>query len=193
MSEKPISNAVSIVLNQKEKGVYLVMLKLENYDTFVESLFNEVLDKRIKAIYVTMKVPAITILNRFKDKETIKSKLCFIDCISKYDLTFRSFDHYLLQANAPECVFIKSPKSLVELSLTVNDKAITGEYKFLFFDSLSALFEHNPPETAHEFTSWLSNKLVDLEFLTVFMIDNEENRKEILPRVQHLFNEVITV
>jgi KaiC/GvpD/RAD55 family RecA-like ATPase len=99
--------------------------------------------------YVTLNKPYSVITEDFKKNNIDTTKFIFIDAITS-----------TIKKPAPRknCIFVSSPNSLTELSITIKELC-KHDPKVLIFDSLSALLIYEKGPAAREFIHSLTNTL----------------------------------
>ncbi len=89
--------------------------------------------KKSKVLYVSVNKPYSVLTPLFKKEKIDFSKWFFIDCISSSTLATES--------PSKQCLDIASPKSLVDLSMAINDRI--NSFDVIIFDSVSSLLSYN--------------------------------------------------
>lgn len=110
-------------------------------------------ENKLPGVYITGNVPYKNLKDHFDSHKVNLKDLMFIDMV-----TNMSGEEAQKEEN---CVFVDSPDSLTELSVTL-DKAmddIKGKEKFLILDSVSTLLIYNKDKVVEKFTHFLANNL----------------------------------
>ncbi|MFH1331792.1 MAG: ATPase domain-containing protein [archaeon] len=110
-------------------------------------------DEKIPGVYVTLNKPFEVMKKEF-EKTGINTKLIiFIDAVTK-----TSGGKIEKTKN---CLFIGNPENLSDISLAMDQavRALPGDGRFLFFDSLSTLLMYNQVETVARFIHFLAGKM----------------------------------
>lgn len=189
MSEAEIKSHIIKALEKTEDhGVYLFVLKPEDYHTANEIVIDYFIRKlNKKGIYVTLNKPCDNLSESLKKRGIDPSSLYFIDGTSK------TSDKGGNAAGKGNYVYIRSPESLTELSLAIANASNTGKFHFLFFDSLTTLLVYNNVTTTEKFMNYIINKLRSLSMGLVLISLNDENSQKLLPVLSQFCDECIYV
>src|SRR3989338_1757778 len=125
-------------------------------------------------VYVTLNKPFATMEGIFKKNNVNTEMIIFIDAVTR--TTGGSTE------KTNKCLFIGSPENLSDVSLAMDQavRAIPGEKKFLFFDSLSTLLIYNKPITVAKFIHFLSGKMRMWRVKGIIISLEKESDKELL-------------
>ncbi len=125
-------------------------------------------------VYVTLNKPFSTMEALFKKNNVDTEMIIFIDAVTR--TTGGSTE------KTNKCLFIGSPENLSDISLAMDQavRAIPGEKKFLFFDSLSTLLIYNKPATVAKFIHFLSGKMRMWRVKGIIISLEKESDKELL-------------
>ncbi|HLC72188.1 MAG TPA: hypothetical protein VJH37_01235 [Candidatus Nanoarchaeia archaeon] len=125
-------------------------------------------------VYVTLNKPFSTMEDLFKKNSVNTDMIIFIDAVTR--TTGGSTE------KTNKCLFIGSPENLSDVSLAMDQavRAIPGEKKFLFFDSLSTLLIYNKPITVAKFIHFLSGKMRMWRVKGIIISLEKESDKELL-------------
>ncbi len=125
-------------------------------------------------VYVTLNKPFPTMEALFKKAAIDTDMIIFIDAVTK------TTGGNIEKTN--KCLFIGSPENLSDISLAMDQavRAIPGEKKFLFFDSLSTLLIYNKSSTVAKFIHFLSGKMRMWRVKGIIISLEKESDKELL-------------
>jgi hypothetical protein len=137
--------------------------------------------------------------------ETMKEKGIYVSCEEKYsaieeELSELRIDidkiHFVLKREIGEketeaVSFLNDPYSEVEMSLKVNDLANSGEYGFLFFDSIQSLLVHKSLPMAENFVNYLTGNLTFHDMECIAISEDNEASSRLTPAINNLWNRTI--
>lgn len=161
----------------------LYIINPENYfKKIISILKRDVKDETL--IYVTTNKPYSSLMNLFK-AENIRSKVFFVDCISKMVMGKTA------EEDVENCSFVDSPQSLTSLSIAINEtmKHIAGK-KILLVDSLSTLLIYNDAATIGRFSNFLINKMNAFDVDIIVLTLESDIDKDIIRKIQSFVDEV---
>ena len=142
------------ILEKEEGYVALATVDSKNYQkTNIEMIKYFVNIKNIPGVYVTLNKPYDVIKSLLiKDKVNIDI-IIFIDGVTKTagGETERIKD----------CLFLGNPENLSDISMAMDQavRAIGGNKRFLFFDSIDTLLIYNDAKTVARFIHFLAGKM----------------------------------
>src|SRR5271157_5390934 len=179
---KKISEGVK-TLNNEDK----IYLFCSNFDTYqeVNDMVIEELSKnyRLNGLYITLSQEYPDISEHLKKKGVDISKLHFIDGISM------KFGKYPKNDN---CTFISSPKSIVDLSLSITNLTNSGKFVFLLLDSISTLLMFNGSKLTLDFFQYLTSKMRALNMKTVIiLLNDEESSKQLKSDISQFCDQIV--
>lgn len=132
----------------KRTRVYFLKNIAEMHNTinlaFLQLLTNKL---KLRGIYITLNKPQPALLVDLKRRNIDLKKIYVIDCISGKQ-----------KKNTENCVFVKNPASLFELSHQLSEIKKTGKYQFVFIDSITTLLMHYPEQEVINFLRFHINK-----------------------------------
>ncbi len=116
----------------------------------IKKLVNE---DKTPGVYVTLNKPYKTLKSLFEREKIDSSLILFIDAVTN------TKDKRLEKTK--DCLYIGSPENLSDISVAMDEavRAVPGEKKFVFFDSLSTLLIYNQPGTIAKFIHFLAGKM----------------------------------
>lgn len=125
-------------------------------------------------VYVTLNKPFATLDALFKKAGINTDMVIFIDAVT------RTSGGAIEKTS--KCLFIGSPENLSDISLAMDQavRAIPGEQRFLFFDSLSTLLIYNKATTVAKFVHFLSGKMRVWGVKGIIITLEKESDKELL-------------
>lgn len=136
---------------KKDKTICIAISNTEKYDITIEIFLSALLKiQKLKGVYVSLNKEYEVMEKRLKSMGIDTSQLYFINGINK---TAEN------TANATHHIFLSSFQSLTEISLAITNVINSGEFDFLFLDSLSTLLIYNDSKTIEMFCHYLINKL----------------------------------
>ncbi|MBI2530395.1 MAG: hypothetical protein HYW05_04595 [Candidatus Diapherotrites archaeon] len=140
--------------NLKDDFVALLIVDAEKFaETNIELVRILKHENKLPGVYITGNVPYKNLKDHFDSHKVDLKDLTFIDMVTQM-----SGEEAQKEEN---CVFVDSPDSLTELSVTLDramDK-IKGREKFLILDSVSTLLIYNKDRAVEKFTHFLANNL----------------------------------
>lgn len=125
-------------------------------------------------VYVTLNKPFTTMEDLFKRADIDTEMIIFIDAVTR--TTGGNVE------KITKCLFIGSPENLSDISLAMDQavRAIPGEKKFLFFDSLNTLLIYNKAVTVAKFIHFLSGKMRIWHVKGIIISLEKESDRELL-------------
>lgn len=150
----------------KNKGIYVICPRYENYQEAIELILTQLITKNKQAgIYIKLGEDYLVFHERLKTVGIDVSELFFIYCHG------REMERFFEAAN---CTFISSPRSLTELSLAITTSINSGKFDFLLFDSIIALLAYNTPEVAEKFINYVIAKLRNYGIAGIIISSKDE-------------------
>ena len=141
-------------LKGNEKYVVLAKVAASDYQhSNFEMIKYLTIDDSVPGVYVTLNKPFSTMKPFFAKEGINTDMIIFIDAVTK--TSGGSVE------KTENCLFIGSPENLSDISLAMDQavRAVPGDKKFLFFDSLDTLLIYNKPATVAKFIHFLSGKM----------------------------------
>ncbi|MBN2518314.1 MAG: hypothetical protein JXB14_05695 [Candidatus Altiarchaeota archaeon] len=135
--------------------IVLVNVKAENYlKTNMEILKLLCNDEGLPGVYITVNKPYQTMVRMLDDHKVKTDKLFFIDCITKTAGGQTDPDN-------KRVLYMDSPQNLTGLGVALGEavRAIDGNNKFLFLDSLSTLQLYHNVGTVAKFSHFLTGRM----------------------------------
>ena len=135
---------------------YYVALATINPSAYQKTNLNiikHLVAQKVPGVYVTLNRPYESIRELLMKNSIDERLIIFIDAVTK------TAGGELQKTD--QCLFIGSPENLTDISLAMDQavRAIPGNEKFVFFDSLSTLLLYNDKETVARFIHFLSGKM----------------------------------
>ncbi|HZX19446.1 MAG TPA: ATPase domain-containing protein [archaeon] len=151
--------------------MFLFICKPEDYIATRE-IITEGLTKNGKppGVYATFNTPYVLLKKDLEKAGVNVKKLFFLDGISRITKS---------AAESEECVYIRSPSSLTELSIRAMELALTKKFDFFVVDSISAMLIHNKPERLEKFGHYILNKLRLLGIRGILIATDDERSREV--------------
>ena len=140
----------------------------------------------MSSIYITITIPAQSIINIFKILELDLERIYFVDAVSHTLMSgARQLDRVL---------FVESPTMLENIMLKVEFllRSIEGK-KFVLLDSINTLAIHNNVKILSEFLHILVNNLRAKEVNTVILSVDEQTPEDIMNMLNLVCDEMIPV
>jgi len=154
-------------------GLIIVISSSETFQKNNQLLIQRLVKEKKSGIYVTLSVAHSVIVNRLEKGKSKANSLFFIDGAGKKCTDGLKEGHYKS---------VQGPEALTELSIAISEVANTGNYQFLFLDSIGTLQLYNDFENASKFTRFMTNKL-KLMGITCVIISLDESQSEKLNSV----------
>jgi hypothetical protein len=137
--------------------------------------------------------------------ETTKEKGIYVSCEEKYSEIEEEFSelkinpekiHFVLKKEIGEketenLSFLNDPYSEVEMSLKVSELADSGEYSFLFFNSIESLLIHKSLPNVQNFINYLTGNLILHEMQCIAISEDNETSSRLTPAINNLWNRTI--
>tara|TARA_Y100000310_G_scaffold144893_3_gene144233 strand:+ start:47021 stop:47581 length:561 start_codon:yes stop_codon:yes gene_type:complete len=170
-----VRNKIKESLNGNENYVALAKVTASKYqDSNLEMIKYLTVDDEVPGVYVTLNKP-FSVMQPFLVKKGINTDMIiFIDAVTKTsggDVK-----------KTEKCLFIGSPDNLSDISLAMDQavRAVPGDKKFLFFDSLDTLLVYNKPTTVAKFIHFLSGKMRVWNVKGIIVSLEKDSNKELL-------------
>ncbi len=150
------------------KGIYLVLVSSESYFKTNSDILKIFCNERgMFSIYITLGKSYDVLMRQYTIDGVDTSKLFFIDAVSK-------------KTERPKnTIFIKSPSSLTEISITISQlvSIVPSDKTFLYLDSLSTLALYNEPDMVIKFMHFLIARMREWQIAGIIIaLDAEESR-----------------
>ena len=182
MNAKEIKEIVSEELNDP-KSICIISSAPDIYHSVNLTLLNHLtVEMKLRGIYVSLNIPYSSLSATIKKNGIDMSKLYFIDSTGETAAN---------KTGNSNCSFLKSPQSLVELSLTITKFATSGKFNFLFLDSMSTLLIYNSLETTEKFLHYLINKIRVLGLGGIIISPYEEKSNKLMPTISQFCDKCI--
>ena len=162
-------------LGGAEEYIALATVDAEHYQqTNIEIIHYLTAIDGTPGVYVTLNKPFATMEVILKRANINIEMIIFIDAVTR--TTGGSIE------KTQKCLFIGSPENLSDISLAMDQavRAIPGEKKFLFFDSLNTLLIYNKSGTVAKFIHFLSGKMRLWRVKGIIISLERESDKELL-------------
>jgi len=143
-----------------------------------------VMKNKSLCLYVAINQP-YSRLKRILEKGKINTdRVFFIDCITETSGGKAK--------RISNCLFVNSPSSLTELSLSITQalQAMPGK-KFLFVDALSTLVIYNSPNSLAKFSHFLITRVKLLGLAGIFMVVQKEMEEMLLSQIKQFCDKII--
>jgi KaiC/GvpD/RAD55 family RecA-like ATPase len=160
----------------------LYIIDPEKYFQGVLKILETLKGKNI--IYISANKPYSHMVSILKKHGIDTEKFFFIDCIT-------SQLGLLANEEPSNCIFIKGPQNLTEISIAINEclDKMPGE-KILLIDSISTLIFYNDPEVIGKFSHFFINRMQFSGITTVILALESDINKDVLRQVESLAEEV---
>ncbi|MCX6773046.1 MAG: hypothetical protein NTV88_04745 [Candidatus Micrarchaeota archaeon] len=171
MDEKKVLARLSKVKLTGGK-VLLVVSQPQFYDMISVQLLRALIrNSKKKGIYVTLTRPYTKLEASLKKSGVDTAKLFFIDGTEKPGS---------LPENSAQVSYVEEPGALTHLSVSLTRLTASGEYGFIYLDSLSTMAMYRELDVVQRFGNYLVNKLRELEMDgVVFSLDSEKGAKAV--------------
>ena len=167
-----------VLKNLPKKSVVLTILPAEHYEELHLHLVKSMTGRKSGA-YVTLQRPYDNLINLMGSKKINHKNMLFIDCVTQKE------------HDAPNCVFLKSPQSLTNISVMLDRVYKTPELSFLFLDSLDALSLYHDSNLIVRFARSVINQIRDHEMDGVMLGLHEETDRKIIDELSMVCDKVI--
>jgi len=166
----------------KKNNIVLLVIPNENYNNILVNAVKKIVNND-NICYITLSkgYDALTIF--FKKNKIKLDNFFFVDSITK---TVK------MTKNTRDCIFVSSPNSLTELSLTITKVVKKQKSKFIILDSLSTLLIYHKDDIVTKFAQGLINKFETTESNIVFTITAKDKYSDLFKNVQVFVNKVIS-
>ena len=166
---------------------YIVFLLSEgNYENHLKVLKYLLSKADVSGIYITLNKPAKTVKeNLVRDKVNME-KIYFIDLIS---------ERAGFGLETSEMLLTTSPSNLTDLSISLGTalENIQTKNKFVFFDTLSTLFNYNPEPLVLKFVHYLTASMRNRNAIGVFILIKKQLNERSLSILSGFGDKVIEV
>lgn len=154
MKEEEIkAKFINLAKKIKNKEIHLILSDDKQYQKINDILFITLLkEQNFKCIYISLNNEYRILQKRLNNLGIDSTNIYFIDGVSKTTGKL---------VKADNCTFLSSQHSLTELSLAITTAINTGQFDFLFFDSLSTLLIYNDLKTTEKFAHYMISKIRD--------------------------------
>lgn len=136
---------------KSESALTLVVIPSEEYTKNIHFLCGHLSEKYQKILYVSLNEIYSNLLKSFEAKKIDIAKFYFIDAITGTAQTYVE--------KKPNCTFVVSPNSLVELSLAISSALESEKPDVVFFDSISTLLIYENEKIVVKFIHSLIGKI----------------------------------
>lgn len=142
-------------------------------------------DQSIPGVYVTLNKPYSIMEKKFMDYRIDTRMIIFIDAITK------TVGGKIEKTKG--CLFIGNPENLSDISVAMDQavRALPGQSKFLFFDSLSTLLIYNKVNTVARFVHFLSGKMRIWRVKGIIISLKKESDKELIQELSQFCDVLI--
>ena len=174
--------------NIPDNFIVLIVSPEDKYEsTNIEILKLLCNEEKSPGLYITFDKPYDLVSKTLHDSGVDTSKLFFIDLVTKtkkgsYERT-------------ENCLFIPSPKEISDLGIAIDESihASMNNKKFLFVDSVSALYFYNSAGTAKKFQHFLTIRMRIGNLKGILMSLPGETEKEIVSFLSQFCDKTINV
>lgn len=153
----------------KDNQTSLILVKGTDYNKLAEAVAKKLTGKKV--CYVTLNKTASAIKAMLEKKKINAKEFYFIDAISN-----------TITGTTPkldDCKFISSPGALSELALSIS-KALSKEYEFIIFDSLTNLLIYQSKAPVAKFISTIINKIRNTKTKGIFYALEMNQHQELI-------------
>ena len=152
-----------------EEGVFLFVISPENYRPSHSLIFKYFAGKlKDRGIYVSLNEPCSALSRELKKEGVNTEKVYIIDGISRSQKQGDSVKN---------CTFLENPGSLTEVSIAITEAMNTGNYGFVFLDSVSTMLIYNNRETIENFLQFIIGKIKNMGISGAIIILSESTLK----------------
>lgn len=170
-----LKDVIAEKLRSSKDYVALATIKARDCQTTnIEIITYLTEEEKVPGVYVALNKPFSYMESKLKESGVNTDAIVFIDAVTK-----------TAGGNVektPKCLFIGSPENLSDISMAMDQavQAISGEQKFLFFDSLDTLLLYNKPATVAQFIHFLSGKMRVWKVKGIIVSLSKESNKELI-------------
>ncbi len=145
-------------------------------------------EDKLPGVYITVNKPYLTMKRVLEDDSIDTSKLYFIDCITR--MAGGQYDK-----NDKNVLYLDSPQNLTGLGVAMGEaiRAMEGEDKFLFMDSLSTLLLYHNSGTIAKFSHFLTSKMRVWGLRGILMAVEKETDPEFVDQLSQFCDAVIKI
>jgi len=141
--------------------------------------------KNIPGVYVTLNKPFEVMKSTLEKGGVDTRMIIFIDAVTETSEKNVS--------KTKNCLFIGNPENLSDISMAMDQavRALPGNDKFLFFDSLSTLLVYNNVGTVARFIHFLAGKMRAWKVKGIIISLERESDKELIEELSQFCDVVI--
>lgn len=171
---------ITDTLNALQGNCVVVVAPTENHS----ELRKEILEYLVKGeensgLYLSINKPVDSLIKEFKNEGLDDKKILFIDGLSKL---------VGVEPDIDNCIALKHPSALTDLSIIVTEKFKKENKHFLFVDSISAMLVYNNEKTLAKFFHHLITILKKHDVLGVFLSSKDEGNQIITQFSDEIIN-----
>lgn len=131
-----------------DDSVVLTLLPREHHEELHMELIEYMVNKKkAKGVYVTLNRPYHNLVKALQNRKMNYKNLLFLDCITKK------------KSEADNCIFLRNPRSLTNIGMTLVPVYKNKDLSFIFFDSIDALSLYHDPKIVLRFARSLVERM----------------------------------
>lgn len=174
MEKLKIEKKLRIFLTDVSKngGIYIIISTPKTYNsTNLFILRYYITENKKRGIYITLNKRYDDLTKTLEENKISTSQLYFIDGVTK------NIDK---NKTAKNCMFISSPESLTDLSLSLATAMETGKFEFLFIDSVNTLLIYNALKTTEKFMHFIITKVRNANIKGIIFSIEDDMAKDLI-------------
>ncbi|MCX8158410.1 MAG: hypothetical protein N3D73_01970 [Candidatus Diapherotrites archaeon] len=168
----------------KHKKTILIFLPDKEYLKSITSLVSDFAKTKKNLCYISLNQSSQDLLDIFKENSVDCSKIYFVDAISKTTNTNIKNDE--------KTIFVSSPESLVELSISINEAMNKFNSEIVIFDSISTLLIYEKESTVSKFIHSLVGKIKHKGANCVLTVLEADSKNSAVKDICLFVDEVLT-
>lgn len=143
------------------------------YSTNLSIIRHLVTTESNSGVYVTLNKPFAVIKKELQKNKVNTGMIIFIDAVTETGGKAKK---------TKDCLFIGNPENLSDISIAMDQavRALPGEGKFVFFDSLSTLLVYNNANTVVKFIRFLATKMREWKVKGIIISLQRESDNELI-------------
>jgi len=166
----------------KENQVVLVLVSSRQYTKAVEKVLKELSKQSL--CYVTLNKTAGAVKDSIGKKSKNIDNLVIVDAISR-TITDKPEER-------DDCLFVRSPSALTELSLSIS-KFLEHDFQYLIFDSLTDLLIYQKESPIAKFASNLISKIKSTNTKAVLFALDLKDHSELIQQISIFADQVVRI
>jgi len=150
---------------KKNKNIVFLCRKTNPVNFTID--FLKSLPSKSRVLYVSVDKSFSILTDKLANEGINYSRWFFIDCISSSLM--------MTESSSRQCLYLTSPKSLVDLAVAIDDKM--NESDVIIFDSVSGLLVYNGNVPSLQLLNTLMSKIRQTNLKAVYLLAHDTNKE----------------